>query len=205
MTQDQSASRNGESLIERLIALGCGGCTCDTKTPELKHHAPTCRYRTVEEAAQFIAATTKRSTDSPRFFIDHGMIHDRLTGRHIHGDRDMETGIADEAVAMLNALAAPVSETGQSKPYWLLERNCKHKHMSPKEPVLWFRERQRFAQGDIDQWTPHADKAKHFDTKEDAEEYLKNFEGDDDLYDPLPEVTQHLDCIGPAPHTAKGA
>jgi len=49
----------------------------------------------------------------PRFFIDHDCIHDRLTGRHIHGDRSMEPGIADEAVAMLNELnsvAASVAE-----------------------------------------------------------------------------------------------
>jgi len=41
-----------------------------------------------------------------RFFIDHDCIHDRLTGRHIHGDRDVEPGVADEAVAMLNELSA---------------------------------------------------------------------------------------------------
>lgn len=43
---------------------------------------------------------------APRFFIDHGVIHDRLTGRHMHGDRDVEPGVADEAVAMLNDLHA---------------------------------------------------------------------------------------------------
>lgn len=42
----------------------------------------------------------------PRFFIDHNMIHDRITGRHVHGDRDIEPGIADEAVFTLNELDA---------------------------------------------------------------------------------------------------
>lgn len=41
-----------------------------------------------------------------RFFIDHDMIHDRITGRHVHGNRDIEPGVADEAVFMLNELHA---------------------------------------------------------------------------------------------------
>ena len=45
-------------------------------------------------------------TSEPRFFIDHNMIHDRITGRHVHGDRSIDIGVADEAVFMLNELHA---------------------------------------------------------------------------------------------------
>ena len=80
--------------------------------------------------------------------------------------------------------------------YWLIERNSKHKNMPPNEPILWFRERSCFAQGDVDYWTPHADRARRFPSKESAEEYAKTFAGDDN-YDPLPDVTEHMDCDGP--------
>lgn len=40
-----------------------------------------------------------------RFFLAHGMIHDRVTGKHVHGDFDIEPGIAQESIALLNVLA----------------------------------------------------------------------------------------------------
>jgi NTP pyrophosphatase (non-canonical NTP hydrolase) len=42
----------------------------------------------------------------PRFFLDHGAIHDRLTGRHVHGNTDVEYGVAEASIKMLNELAA---------------------------------------------------------------------------------------------------
>lgn len=83
-----------------------------------------------------------------------------------------------------------------SATYWLIERNSKHKLMPPTEPVLWFKERLCFAQGDKDIWTPHADKARHFSTKAAAEEYVReSLTGEN--YDPAPDVTGHMDCTGP--------
>lgn len=41
----------------------------------------------------------------PRFFIDHGRIHDRVTGKHVTTDEDsvFESGIT-ECCALLNSL-----------------------------------------------------------------------------------------------------
>lgn len=90
------------------------------------------------------------------------------------------------------ALQTEGTEGGEmSAIYWLIERNSKHKNMPPNEPIMWFRGRSRFAQGDVDYWTPHADRAKHFHSKESAEEYALSFTGDD--YDPPPDVTEHMD------------
>lgn len=42
----------------------------------------------------------------PRFFIDHGRIHDRVTGKHVTTDEDsvFESGIT-ECCTLLNELA----------------------------------------------------------------------------------------------------
>lgn len=86
-------------------------------------------------------------------------------------------------------------DTQKSATYWMLERNSKHPYMPPNEPVLWFKERGCFAQGDVDRWTPHSDQARHFQSKAEAEEYLKNFSGEE--YEPLPDVTEHMDMHNP--------
>jgi len=52
----------------------------------------------------------------PRFFIDHGVIHDRLTGRHVHGNRDFPPHEADEAVAMLNNLHERATQAQPASP-----------------------------------------------------------------------------------------
>jgi hypothetical protein len=64
------SSRTRQSLIERLTTLGIGGCTCDIKRPELTYHALNCRYRTVEEAAQFIAAAPAQVKDEVCWFVE---------------------------------------------------------------------------------------------------------------------------------------
>lgn len=48
----------------------------------------------------------------PRFFIDHGMIHDRKTGRHVTTAPDDEIwngGTITECCALLNELASKAS------------------------------------------------------------------------------------------------
>lgn len=69
------------------------------KTCAESHAAPQSQRAVAEPVAQ-------QEISEPRFFIDHGMIHDRITGRHVHGDREIEPGIADEAVFTLNELHA---------------------------------------------------------------------------------------------------
>lgn len=81
-------------------------------------------------------------------------------------------------------------------PYWMIERNSRHENMPVGESVMWFAERQCFAQGDRDRWTPHADKAKHFPTKDAAEEYAATMTGEN--YKTPPDVTEHMDMDGPA-------
>jgi hypothetical protein len=49
----------------------------------------------------------QKSKNPPRFFIDHGMIHDRKTGRHITTAPDDETwngGTISDCLALLNEL-----------------------------------------------------------------------------------------------------
>jgi hypothetical protein len=41
-----------------------------------------------------------------RFFMDHGMIHDRETGKHVTTDDALQRGGAAETLALLNELAA---------------------------------------------------------------------------------------------------
>lgn len=43
-----------------------------------------------------------RSEKEPRFYLDHGMIHDRVTGRHVFGDRPEPI---DEVLSLLNEMA----------------------------------------------------------------------------------------------------
>lgn len=87
----------------------------------------------------------------------------------------------------LPKLIIPGQKMNTAKTYWLIERNSKHLDMPPNESVMWFAERLCFAQGNKDRWTPHADKAMHFASKESAEAYPM------DAYDPLPDITEHMD------------
>lgn len=71
-------------------------------------------HRIYALAARASAGSSRGAAKAPipRFFIDHDCIHDRLTGKHIHGDRDVEPGTADESVAMLNDLAERATKRG---------------------------------------------------------------------------------------------
>lgn len=56
----------------------------------------------------------------PRFFIDHGVIHDRVTGKHVvtDGEPPFEDSV-EQVCELLNALADPsvsdMTKLGKSK------------------------------------------------------------------------------------------
>ena len=60
-----------------------------------------------EAATVLSAVVEKRKTTSDRFFIDHGQIHDRATGKHVTTDEDSVfcDGI-NSALELLNTLNA---------------------------------------------------------------------------------------------------
>ncbi len=58
-TPAASAPRGEDALLDRLTGLMVGGCTCMTKTPELAHHDPQCKYRVASEAYDTIAAQAR--------------------------------------------------------------------------------------------------------------------------------------------------
>lgn len=57
------------------------------------------------------------NTPEQRFFIDHGMIHDRVTGKHVTTEPDTDTwngGTISDCLALLNELSARASESHPS-------------------------------------------------------------------------------------------
>lgn len=44
------------------------------------------------------------ATVKSRFFMDHGMIHDRVTGQHIHTHPEFEPGAQERLFALLQEL-----------------------------------------------------------------------------------------------------
>jgi hypothetical protein len=57
------------------------------------------------------------ATPQPRFFMDHGMIHDRVSGQHIHTDQDIEPGATERLFALLNELHSARSEIEPTDAY----------------------------------------------------------------------------------------
>lgn len=51
-----------EAVRTRLIQIQVGGCTCDTKTPEIECHDKRCHYRLSEEIMQLLAAAPQPPT-----------------------------------------------------------------------------------------------------------------------------------------------
>lgn len=49
--------------------------------------------------------------ERPRFYVSHGMIHDRITGQHVTTEDAIEPGATGRALALLNSLAPPVCGT----------------------------------------------------------------------------------------------
>lgn len=47
----------------------------------------------------------------PRFFMDHGMIHDRVTGQHVHTQDDVEADATERLFKLLNDLTGVTSAT----------------------------------------------------------------------------------------------
>ena len=64
-----------------------------------------------DAAGALEAVAKERQTTSDRFFIDHGQIHDRVTGRHVTTDEDTVfcDGI-NSALELLNGLASRITE-----------------------------------------------------------------------------------------------
>jgi hypothetical protein len=59
----------------------------------------------------------------PRFFIDHGLVHDRKTGRHVRGCDCYDDMTADELLALLHELeaaspppAGPLTDASDASP-----------------------------------------------------------------------------------------
>lgn len=44
-----------DDLLGRLLSRTIGSCECETKTPEIMAHKPTCLYRLLMEAMERIA------------------------------------------------------------------------------------------------------------------------------------------------------
>lgn len=60
------------------------------------------------ESAVLSAIQAPAESGEPRFYIDHGMIHDRLTGRHVTTNPDDEVwsgGTISDCLGLLNQLA----------------------------------------------------------------------------------------------------
>ena len=60
------------------------------------------------EQASAQPAQAEITDAEPRFFLDHGMIHDRKTGRHVHADDDMEKGATANLLSVLQELEAAI-------------------------------------------------------------------------------------------------
>lgn len=43
-----------EAITDKLTQIEAAGCTCLTKTPEIKYHAPNCKYRLAVEVEEML-------------------------------------------------------------------------------------------------------------------------------------------------------
>ena len=78
--------------------------------------------------------TTHKELVERRFFIDHGMIHDRVTGRHVATDPEMPGlggSMLDDALDLLNSLTDEVARLREAlRPFadeakrWNLSPEC---------------------------------------------------------------------------------
>lgn len=50
------------SLADRVALLGQGACDCNTKSPDVHMHMPTCRYRQALELADEVDAAISKAT-----------------------------------------------------------------------------------------------------------------------------------------------
>lgn len=95
-----------------------------------------CAERAASAPAESPTMTTTNSTteagvtEGPRFFLDHGVVHDRKTGRHVHGcDCAPGDGSAAELLALLLELTQSRQASAQGG-----ERACTC-HPDDKPPV----------------------------------------------------------------------
>lgn len=56
LAQYDELKTDAEALVGLLYLACFGSCTCETKTPELKHHSESCTYRRFSEAIESFRA-----------------------------------------------------------------------------------------------------------------------------------------------------
>lgn len=54
MTEPDTQTAAVEPLVDRLIQASIGGCSCQTKSPELRWHDPLCHFRLFSECIEAI-------------------------------------------------------------------------------------------------------------------------------------------------------
>jgi hypothetical protein len=52
-----------DAVKKQLVSISVGGCNCDTKTPDVSFHEPTCRYRKAQEALDNVDAIAALSQE----------------------------------------------------------------------------------------------------------------------------------------------
>lgn len=53
-------------VLDKLMQIAVGGCTCHTKTPMLDQHKPHCKYRLAVEAGEIVANIRDQQSTSKR-------------------------------------------------------------------------------------------------------------------------------------------
>lgn len=105
---DVFARRYSAMLAARPAAPVEGGSLdCDALYEDVAKRYPIILSRLAESEASDAAPVPAEGAE-PRFFIDHGLIHDRVTGRHVTTAPDDETywgGTITGACELLNSLS----------------------------------------------------------------------------------------------------
>jgi hypothetical protein len=200
--ENARAAAESRELREALRCHGetvpCESCDCPMGAAARKFDAAIKTHRSYRASAA--------PQEPPHGWVMVRSIYDRLQsvlcdpeGKCCISGSNADRYIVDVALADLAMLAAssqPQAAPQEPATYWLIERNSRHAHMKPGESVMWFRERRCFAAGDYDIWTPHAYKAMHFSSEEEAQDYANSMT-DKEIYPVAPDVTEHMDCAGP--------
>lgn len=73
MTIECSSIKPGDnepSLPKRVALLGQGACDCNTKSPDVHMHQPTCRYRQAMELADEVEAVSGLLAEAETFIAN---------------------------------------------------------------------------------------------------------------------------------------
>ncbi len=63
-----------------------------------------------EQTAEGQTVPLEPAVGQRRFYVEHGMIHDRKTGQHVSTMDKIEPGATDRLLKLLNGLAHPTTE-----------------------------------------------------------------------------------------------